>query len=138
MTPEELNEALRLHKLWLDDDPSGKRAFLQGASLRDADLQGADLRRASLRGANLQGADVDYSAWPLWCGSLKAGVDDRIALQLLYHTLSVVMHSPYVSDEIKRRLLTPDNVEIANRFHRAAECGEIEEYDEAREEDDGK
>jgi hypothetical protein len=49
-------------------------------------------------------------------------VDDRIAVQLLYHTLSVVQYSPYVSEDIKRTLLTPDVVEVANRFHRADEC----------------
>ena len=62
-TPDELAEVLRLHNLWLEDDPAGKRADLQGADLQGANLQcanlwGADLHGADLRGADLQGADL--------------------------------------------------------------------------------
>ena len=113
---------------------------LQGAILRDADLRGADLRGADLRYSDLQGAglrnsdlrgaDLDYASWPLWCGSLKAYVDDRIAIQLLYHTLSVVQHSPYVSEDVKKALLSAENVRIANRFHRVGECAKIKEWEE--------
>lgn len=101
---------------------------LQGAILRGADLRHSDLQGAGLRNSDLRGADLDYASWPLSCGSLKAYVDDRIAIQLLYHTLSVVQHSPYVSEEVKKALLTEENVRIANRFYRAGECGEIEEW----------
>ena len=103
---------------------------LQGAILRNADLRRADLRNADLRHSDLRGADLDYASWPLWCGSLKAYVDDRIAIQLLYHTLSVVQHSPYVSEEVKEKLLTPEIVSLANRFHRVGECRKIEEWEE--------
>ena len=104
---------------------------LAGAGLKDANLEGAylkyaDLVGADLAGAKLKGANIDCSTWPLWCGSLKAHVDNRIAIQLLYHALSVVQHSPYVSEDIKRTLLTPDVVEVANRFHRVNECGKLE------------
>ena len=114
-------------------------AKLNGADLEDADLEcanlegaklmGAKLEGANLKDANLKDADIDYSAWPLWCGSLRAHVDDRIAVQLLYHTLSVVQHSPYVSEQIKRTLLTPDVVAVANWFHRVDECGKLKVYD---------
>lgn len=116
MERNELNKIIENHMKWLNDKESGKRA-----DLRKADLSGADLR-----GADLRGADLDYSAWPLWCGSLDAYVDDRIAIQLLYHTLSVVQHSPRVSGELKRALLTPGNIDAANRFHRVNECGKLE------------
>lgn len=63
----EFDEILRLHSLWLNGNPSGKRATfqftdlrnvdLQGTDLRHADLQRTDLRRANLQGVNLQGAD---------------------------------------------------------------------------------
>ena len=106
MKQEELNSILRLHKAWLIGKEFGERAKLGGtdlyhARLRGADLQSAILEDSDLRGADLQhsdlrDADIDYASWPLWCGSLKAYVDDRIAIQLLYHTLSVVQHSPYV------------------------------------------
>ena len=101
-------------------------ADMQCADMRRADMQGADMQGANLQCADMQDANIDYSAWPLWCGSLKAHVDDRIAIQLLYHTLSVVQHSPYVSENIKRTLLAPDVVEVANRFHRVDECGKLE------------
>ena len=125
MTCTGLSEILRKHKLWLQGKDGGERANLRNANLEGADLEGADLRNANLRNANLEGADIDYSAWVLWCGSLKAHVDDRIAVQLLYHALSVVQYSPYVSEDIKRTLLTPDVVEVANRFHRVDECGKL-------------
>ncbi|MCK9598163.1 MAG: pentapeptide repeat-containing protein [Sphaerochaeta sp.] len=65
-------------------------ADLSEADLREADLSGADLREADLREADLReadlsGADLDYSCWPLWCGSNKVKVDKRIAAQLAAH-----------------------------------------------------
>lgn len=155
MTHEELNEVLRKHKLWLDDKEGGelanmqhanmqyadmrgtnlRNANMQHANMQDVNLQDADMRGADMRDADMRDADIDYSAWPLWCGSLKAHVDDRIAIQLLYHTLSVVQHSPYVSDELKRVLLTEPVVDIANRFHRVDECGKLETYKEEEEND---
>ena len=111
-------------------------ANLRGANLKCTKLEDADLRYtifaeanlvcADMRGADMRDANIDYSAWPLWCGSLKTNVDDRIAIQLLYHTLSVVQHSPYVSDNVKRTLLTSEVVEVANRFHFVDECGKLE------------
>ena len=139
-----LEAILDLHKKWLNHEGSGVRADLSNSNLSNsnlsradlggANLRGADLSDSILRGANLsrsdlRDSDIDYSAWPLWCGSLKAYVDDRIAIQLLYHTLSVVQHSPYVSDELKRALLTPGNIDAANQFHRVDECGKLEVYD---------
>ena len=110
-------------------------AILEDSELQGADLQGALLQHSNLRGAglrhcDLRGADLDYASWPLWCGSLNAYVDDRIAIQLLYHTLSVVQHSPYVSEDVKKALLSAENVRIANRFHRIGECRDIKEWEE--------
>lgn len=185
MKKEELNEILRLHKVWRNGEEGGKRADLQradlhGESLESVDLAGADLQHSDLRnailretnlkfasldhadlqGADLQGtnlsfaemkdtvlknvdlhnanlyhaemrgANIDNASWPLWCWSLQAYVDDRIAIQLLYHTLSVVQNSPYVSEEVKKALLSSENVRIANRFHRVGECGKIEEWED--------
>ena len=124
MDENRLKEILALHKKWLNGEKGGKRADLRGC-----DLSGSDLSNSDLRGSDLSGSNLDYSAWPLWCGSLKAYVDDRIAIQLLYHTLSVVQHSPHISDELKRALLTPGNIDAANRFHRVNECGKLEVYD---------
>lgn len=105
-------------------------AHLYGADLREADLCGANLRRANLRGADLRGADlsganIDYSCWPLRCGSLDAHIDTRIAVQLLYHLMRPCLASHEVDDAFKRALFTPELIEWANKFHRVGECGEI-------------
>ena len=101
-----------------------READLSGADLREADLSGADLSEADLRGADLSGADVDFSCWPLWCGSLNVKIDKRIFCQLLYHTLRA---GKSVDDpEVNRLFEIPEVVHLANRFHRVDECGEIE------------
>jgi hypothetical protein len=56
MTPEAIKETLRLHKLWLADDPNGNRANLSGANLYDANLYRANLSGANLSDANLSDA----------------------------------------------------------------------------------
>ena len=106
-------------------------ANLRGADLRGADLRGADLRGASLsdanlsnanlRGANLRGADLDYSCYPLWCGSLHFKADKRLACQLAYHLCSMQCDD---ADYIKMR---NSILGFANQFHRVDECGELKE-----------
>jgi uncharacterized protein YjbI with pentapeptide repeats len=61
VTARELQEVLRLHELWLQDDPEGVRADLRGADLPGADLSWANLREADLGGANLRGADLRWA-----------------------------------------------------------------------------
>ncbi len=58
MTATELQEALRLHRLWLQDDPEGVRADLSVANLSGADLSGAVLSKANLSGADLSWANL--------------------------------------------------------------------------------
>lgn len=102
---------------------------LRGANLHGANLHGADLRRADLLGANLRRADlhradVDFSCWPLWCGSLNVKIDKPIFCQLIYHTLRA---GQSVDDpEVKRLFEIPEIVDLANQFHRVDECGKIE------------
>lgn len=99
-------------------------ADLGGADLHRANLSDADLRRVDLSGADLSGADVDFSCWPLWCGSLNVKIDKRIFCQLLYHTLRA---GESVDDpEVKRLFEIPEIVNLANQFHRVDECGKIE------------
>ena len=100
-------------------------ADLYGADLRVANLYGADLYGADLRGADLYGADLDFSCWPLWCGGLGVKIDDRIARQLIYHVCSAVVSSPEISDSIKSVMLSRPVLDIANKFHRVDECGEL-------------
>ena len=96
-------------------------ADLRGADLSDASLRGADLRGADLRGADLRGADLDYSCYPLWCGSLHFKADKRLACQLAYHLCSMQCDD---ADYIKMR---NSILGFANQFHRVDECGELKE-----------
>ena len=104
-------------------------ANLQGANLRDANLEGANLRDANLRvadlhGANLCGANIDFSAWPMCCGSLGIKTDRRIAIQLIYHFCSIKCED----EEIKS--LQQSMLSLANQFHRVRECGKADQYSE--------
>jgi hypothetical protein len=58
MKQEELNEILRLHKLWLANEEGGAKANLKGADLKGAELECADLKGANLEGADLKGANL--------------------------------------------------------------------------------
>ena len=60
-TKKELAEVLRLHKLWLEDNPKGIRANLRWADLSLADLSWADLRSADLRWADLSWANLSLA-----------------------------------------------------------------------------
>ena len=80
-----------------------------------------DLRGADLRGADLRRADLDYSCYPLWCGSLHLKADKRLACQLAYHLCSMQCDD---ADYIKMR---NSILGFANQFHRADECGELKE-----------
>ena len=120
MEQKELDEILQLHKMWLNDEEGGKCADLRGADLQDADLRGADLRDADLRDADLRGADLDYSCWPLRCGSLDVKVDRRIAAQLAYHFCRLDCDDP---DYIAARNAV---INFANKFRRVEECGWLE------------
>ena len=99
-------------------------AKLEGADLSGADLSGAKLSGADLSGAKLSGADLDYSSWPLWCGSLNAKIDKRIFCQLLYHTLRA--GKSVEDEEVQALLNNPDVLKLANQFHRVEECGKLE------------
>ena len=85
-------------------------------AILDYDLSDANLSDADLRGANL-----DYSCYPLWCGSLHLKADKRLACQLAYHLCSMQCDD---ADYIKMR---NSILGFANQFHRVDECGELEE-----------
>lgn len=125
MTQQELNVILDKHKKWLRGKEGGEKANLRGDDLRwanlcRADLRGADLHKTDLRGADLHGANLDYSCWPLWCGSLDVKVDARIARQLAYHFCRLDCDDPEYLEARKAI------AEFANGFHRVDECGRIE------------
>lgn len=59
MTLQEIQEVLRKHEMWLNDEPGGERANLYGANLEWANLENADLRDADLQGVNLSYANLE-------------------------------------------------------------------------------
>ncbi len=59
MKQSELNEVVRLHKLWLEGEPGGISADLSDTKLYKADLSGANLRGADLGGADLSRANLE-------------------------------------------------------------------------------
>lgn len=120
MTQEELNMILDKHRKWLNDEEGGERANFCRADLSGANLNEANLSGADLCGANLRGADLDYSCWPLWCGSLDVKVDARIARQLAYHFCRLDCDDPEYLEARKAI------AKFANGFHRVDECGRIE------------
>ena len=158
MKANELEKILELHAKWLNGEEGGERADLSWADLyfedlsytdlshtdlsytnlsytdlshtdlRHCDLRGADLSQANLRHCDLRGADLDYSCLPLWCGSLSANFDDRQLKQIAYHLVKAGLQSKNASEETKTELrkLIP----FANGFHKAEECGLIEEDDD--------
>jgi hypothetical protein len=95
------------------NDAELRWADLYKADLREASLYGADLYRADLLEAKLHGTDLDYSAWPLHCGSLGAKCDQRLVAQLAYHLASLKPEGVRGWKAL-RKALKP----IANRFHR--------------------
>ena len=124
ISDDKLNEILANHKLWIDSNSKyGNRADLRGANLHRADLLGA-----ILNGADLHGANLDYSCLPLWCGSLSANFDDRQIIQFVYHIVKSGLNSTNTSDEIKSELAKL--IDLANKFHRADECGKIKNQGE--------
>ena len=88
MNQQELDIIVEKHGKWLRREEGGERADLRGANLRGANLQDADLR-----GADLQGANLDFSCWPLWCGSLGVKGDEKLVGQLAYHLFDLIKSS---------------------------------------------
>jgi uncharacterized protein YjbI with pentapeptide repeats len=66
ITQEELNEKIRLHRLWLLGDKNGVKMEMSGSDLSGSDLSGSNLRGSNLSGSNLsysnlRGSDLRYS-----------------------------------------------------------------------------
>lgn len=96
---EQLSRILADHKAWLADQTTGQRADLQGA--------------------NLQRANLDFAAWPLWCGSRDAILDNRLARQLMAHIAVVT-----IADADPDVMAAHDACRIAGaQSHRAYDLG---------------
>ncbi|MCE5200812.1 hypothetical protein LLG39_17765 [bacterium] len=69
------------------------------------------VKAAVKSGSNLSGSNLDFSAWPLCCGSCDVAVDVMIARQLAYHFCRLECDDPeYIA---ARNAL----VEFANKSH---------------------
>ena len=73
--------------------------------------------KADLRWADLRGADLDYSCWPLWCGSKKVRVDVKIAAQLAAHFCALDCEDKDYQEARKAIL------KFALKSHRATDLG---------------
>ncbi len=109
ISQEEFLAAHKEHVAWLSNHATGCRmnftdcnlscikmpyanmtgANMTGADLTGANLTGANLTRANMSCANMTDAILDFSCWPLWCGSFTVRIDAQIAAQLAYHLLRV-------------------------------------------------
>ena len=115
MNTQELHRVLAEHAKWVSRE-GGQRA-----NLRRANLQGADLQDADLQDANLRGANLDFSVWPLWCGSIGAIVDSRIQRQLLYHAYAT--DNPEQDADIAELFQSELFRRVIAKFHRFDQCG---------------
>ena len=97
MNATDLKTILDKHKKWLNNEEGGERA--------------------DLRGANLRRADLDFSCWPLWCGSKNVKVDNRLVFQLAAHICVLDCDTPEFN-AIKEFLIP-----YAKLCHRASELG---------------
>ena len=84
-------------------DANLRSADLRGADLRGADLGSANLSDANLSGANLRGANLDFSCWPLWCGSKNVKLDPTQIDQLCLHLYWVIGPCTTIARTIKTR-----------------------------------
>ena len=134
-----LNEILKKHKMWLNNEENGERADLRGADLyganlsganlsgadlRNADFWNADLRNANLWGANLSGAnlsDADLSG----AENLLSSVDylrnnfECTAEGIIAYKVFNVMYSQPTKWKIQPKSVITENVN-ANRTN---DCG---------------
>ena len=77
-----------------------------------------------MRNANLSNADLDFSCFPLWCGSFGIKADDRIVSQLIYHVCRLNIEN--CSDEIKQ-FVNSIPLEIKNKFREYR--GELKKFE---------
>jgi len=102
-----------------------RHSKLYYCNLRDANLKSTNVSHVIFRGANFKNTNMDLSQINLTCSDFDIHIDDKLAIQQLFHLLKKVEYSKHVSDEIKDLLMTPQIIMLANRFHKANECGTL-------------
>jgi len=66
------------------------------------DLRNADLRNAVLQYADLRNANLDFSSFPLWCGSFNIKDDGKLVKQLLGHIARINCTDKQLQQWIKK------------------------------------
>jgi uncharacterized protein YjbI with pentapeptide repeats len=141
MKQEELNEHLRLHKLWLEGNSEGRRAnlsgadlgraylsraYLSGANLSGAYLSGANLSRADLSGAYLSGADLggaDLGGADLGGADFKDTIlEGKVILSFVFEKHTAYF---YGSDKLK---IGCEELPITEWLNRFEEIGKNNNY----------
>ena len=98
---------------------SGELLFESKHKSIKATLSAALKTGVNLSAADLSAANLDFSVFPLWCGSFKIKADLRLAAQLAYHFCRIDFDCEEAK-KAKQALRT-----LANKFHRVNECGEV-------------
>ena len=98
------------------------KADLRWADLRWADLRCADLTEANLTKADLRWADLDFSSgFTFACKTFHIKAELHLAAQLAYHFCRFDFGDCEEAKQAQTALKS-----LANKFHRAGECGLIE------------
>ncbi len=62
---------------------------LTNSIFRDCDVRVVNLLMTDLTNTDFSTSNIDYSTFPLWCGSFDVILDDEQKQQLLYHLLRI-------------------------------------------------
>lgn len=93
------------------------RAHFCTSSLRNAEMNLCKMYLTDFSGTDLSGANLDFSAWPLWCGTGHVIADARLAEQLAAHFCALNCDDPEYL--VARAAI----LEFATKSHRATELG---------------
>jgi uncharacterized protein YjbI with pentapeptide repeats len=63
--------------------------YLKNSIFRECNIKMVNLLRTDLTNADFSTSNIDYSSFPLWCGSFNVILDDKQKQQLLYHLLRI-------------------------------------------------
>ena len=127
----DIQEILKLHHKWLNNEEGGVRADLRWANLSGADLSGSNLSRADLRGSDLSEADLSGSdlSWADLSGAknlanhnsadyIMANFDKTEEGIVVYKTFGFHSH-PNPNWKIEKGAIIEENVNP----NRTEECG---------------
>lgn len=95
---------------------------IRAAIEAEANLSKADLSWANLSEANLSKANLDFSSgFTFACKTFDIKAELRLAAQLAYHFCRFNFNGCEEAQQAQSALK-----DLANKFHRAGECGKIE------------